>query len=122
MKIYISLNPKKVIRKNYPNFINKNLAIIDIPNFAKQYGYVNYKKDIFQNYILTQEIKKKFKTYYNSRRFKSILYIVDEVDENFIYDIKMFLEEQKIYFLDYVLVDCYDNVDHKMYNYFDDVI
>ena len=122
MEFYISLNNRKTIRKNYPKLIKNKIAFLEISVFAKQKGYENYKEDIYQEYLLYREIKKKLNNFYRSKRFKKIIYIIESIDQDFIYDIKKFFEEENIYFTNYILIDYDDSIDHNLYNYFDTVI
>lgn len=122
MKFYISINGKQTIKKYYPEIINKKIAVINIPEYCSKNQYINYKENMIQQYILMNSIKKMLLSYYKSKRFNSILYIVEEISEDLVYDILKFIKDNKIFFTEYILIDCHDELEHELYNLFNNVI
>ena len=84
MKIFISSDDKKNIKKNYKTYLDKNLAIIDVPVMAKLIKYSEYDGDICVDYVLSQEIEIKIRNIYESKRFDKILYIIDSISIGFV--------------------------------------
>lgn len=122
MKFYISVNDKQTIKKYYPELTNKRLAVINVPEYCNKNQYIDYKNNKIQQYILMNSIKKMFLSYYKSKRFDSLLYIVEDVTEDLLYDIHSFVKDNKIYFTDYILIDCMDEINHELYSLFNNVL
>jgi len=121
MKIFISKEPKKVIKKNY-KIINKEVSIIDVDNLAQSFSVDDYENNIFAKYVLTQEIEKRFKYSYLSKRFKDILYITKDIDEKTINNLRRFLDFNNIYFTEFILIDYTMTVNPELYSEFQNVI
>jgi len=121
MKIFISKDPKKVIKKNY-KIINKEVLIIDVDNLAQSFNIKDYKNNVFAKYVLTQEIEKRFKYSYLSKRFKDVLYITKDINKKTINDLKYFLDYNNIYFTEFILIDYTMTVDPKLYSEFHNII
>ena len=122
MKIFISSDDKKNIKKNYKTYLDKNLAIIDVPVMAKLIKYSEYDGDICVDYVLSQEIEIKIRNIYESKRFDTILYIIDSISIGFVSNFKKYVESKGILFTEYILIDYSQTVDNKIYKYFDNVI
>jgi hypothetical protein len=120
MKIYISEDAKKTIRKNYNKTINyKELAIIDVVNLMK---VIKFENTLYSTYVLNEEIKKQLLNFYSSKRFKHILYLVKKIDDDFLKIFKDFLKDNNIYFTDYIMIDYSGKVNTDLYQDFDYVI
>jgi len=122
MKIFISCDDKKNIKKNYKTYLDKNLAIIDVPVMAKLIKYSDYGGDICVDYVLSQEIEIKIRNIYESKRFDKLLYIIDNISIGFVSNFKKYVESKGILFTEYILIDYNQTIDNKIYKYFDNVI
>lgn len=123
MKIYISCDSKKLIKKNYKDIIDKNTAIVDVPMIAELIRYEDYNGDICADFVLTQEIEKKLKNVYESKRFNKILYLVDNLlNPGFVSNFRLYVERHDIYFTEYTLIDYTQRLDPKVYKHFNNVI
>lgn len=121
MRIFVSVGFNSCIKKNY-KIISKEVAVIDIESITKELSITDYKTNIYSRFILNEEIKKKFNYFYVSKRFKDILYVTKDLDENVIKNLKSFLDENKIYFTEFILIDYFMNIDSKLYSEFQNVI
>ena len=90
MRIFVSVGFNSCIKKNY-KIISKEVAVIDIESITKELSITDYKTNIYSRFILNEEIKKKFNYFYVSKRFKAILYVTRDLDENVIKNLKSFL-------------------------------
>lgn len=122
MKIFITSDDKKNIKKNYKAYLDKNLAIIDVPVMAKLIKYSEYNGDICVDYVLSQEIEIKIRNIYESKRFDKLLYIIDNIGIGFVSNFKKYVESKGILFTEYILIDYSQTIDNKIYKYFDNVI
>lgn len=117
MKIYISEDSRKIIRKNYNKLINyKELGIIDVVSMMKN---MKYQDNIYSTFILNEEIKRKFINFYESKRFKNILYLIKKIDDDFLKNLKEFLKTNNIFFTDYIVIDFTGKIDSNLYRDFD---
>jgi len=121
MKIFISKDSKKIIKKNY-KIINKEVAIIDVENIAKIFYVDNYTTDVYSKFILNYEITKMFKYSYLSKRCKNVLYIVKDINLDLLSNLKIFLDANNIYFTEFILIDFSMSIDSKLYSEFDNII
>ena len=120
MKIYISCDSKKLIKKNYKKLFDKNMAIIDVPMIASLIKHSDYNGDICADYVLTQEIETKLKNIYESKRFNKILYLIDNtITDGFVSVFRKYVEERGIFFTEYTLIDFSQQINSKIYKYFD---
>ena len=98
MKIFISSDGKKNIKKNYKQYLEKKLAIIDVPLMAKLIRYNEYNGDICADYVLSMEIENKIRNIYESKRFDKLLYIIEDINAGFVSNFKKYLENNGILF------------------------
>ncbi len=122
MKIFISSDGKKNIKKNYKQYLEKKLAIIDVPLMAKLIRYNEYNGDICADYVLSMEIENKIRNIYESKRFDKLLYIIEDINAGFVSNFKKYLENNGILFTEYILIDYNQSIDPKIYKYFNNVI
>jgi hypothetical protein len=123
MKIYLTQDDKKTIRKNYPRLINEEMFVIDTLEIVRNlYNKDEIKLDKLNLYLINQVINHNLHSAYNSKRYRNVLYIVDYIDRQFIYSFKKYLKEQHIFVTDFILVDYEQILDSKIYKFFDNVI
>ena len=121
MKVFLSQDSRESIKKNY-KILTDSLAVLDVPAIAEAAAFDKYKEDPFEGYILMQEIMKKFRSIHNSKRFNSLLYIVDVLDREVIFQLQTYFRENDIFIEKFILVDYEQVFDGKIYKFFSDVI
>jgi len=121
MKVFLSQDSRESIKKNY-KILTDSLAVLDVPAIAEAAAFDKYKEDPFEGYILMQEIMKKFRSIHNSKRFNSLLYIVDVLDREVIFQLQTYFRENDIFIEKFILVDYEQVLDGKIYKFFSDVI
>ena len=127
MKIYVSQDDKKTIRKNYHGLITDEMFIIDTPvileeMYPKDENGNSPILDKLDSYMINQLIEKRINSAYNSKRFTNILYLIDKIDRRFIYSFRKYLKENNIYITDFILIDYAQILDEKIYKFFDNVL
>jgi len=129
MRIYLTIEKKKVIYKNYPFLKNNDMAVINIPVILKKIldGIDDIDINI-RNFVLSQEIENRLFSIYRKKKYKGLLYILSEdikpdgIDSGFITLFQNYVEKKGIFFTDYILIDYSQKVDPKIYKYFTKVI
>lgn len=121
MKIFISQENRRTILKNY-KAINRRVSVIDVKNLFELFQIDINKIDIYSRHLINQEIKKQFNNAYRSRRYSNVLYIVDNISHDSICGLKKFLDENNIYFTEFILIDYSMTIDVSLYADFDNVI
>lgn len=128
MKIYITVENKRIIKKNYPSIITKNIAIIDIPSILKNINYDVSVGGISGSFVLSQEIENRLKSIYNNKKYLDLVYILSEqlkpngLDQGFVSNFKQHIETLGIFFTEYILIDYSSKIDPKIYKSFTTVI
>ncbi len=123
MKIYLSQESRKIIRKNYPRLINEEMYIIDTPIIISEFHpEEGYKLDRLDSYMINQIIERRLNAAYQSKRYKNVLYLVDKINRRFLYGFRKYLKESNIFFTDFILLDYSQNLDEKLYKFFDNIL
>ena len=123
MIIYFTLNDKKNIKKNYPDLLNNKFAYIDIPMIYDEICNIEINKDkLSYKFILTQKVESLLQSYYNSKRFNSILYTVFDINLASVSNFKSYMNNMDIYFIEYILLDPDVSIDAKLYKQFDRIL
>lgn len=125
MKIYITQDDRRKIRKYYPEIFTLGMYVIDTPMIKeniKNTLSTHNKIDKYDYFIINEVINKNMHYAYNSKRYGNVLYIVDKVTRTFLYNIRKYLKENDIFFTEFVLIDISENLDRKLYKFFDNVI
>lgn len=121
MKLFLSAESKRSLRKCFRSF--KGFAIIDVPGIRQSLGFQGCVDNIYATHIINMELGKLFQSYYKSKRFTAILYLVDELSEELIIDIKEFLNTEHIHITEFNLMECVSEQNHDyIYRYFDTVV
>ncbi len=120
MKLFLTTDSRDIIRKYYNKFIEKNYTIIDTIELKELFNidFMDKNIDIYKKYILMQELEKQIKSVYYSKRFRSMIYIVDEIDPNFLEVFLKYLEDNQIYFTEMCLIDYSMRIDRELYDNF----
>lgn len=121
MKLYLTIDSKDVLKKYYSKKIEREYNIIDTTELKTLYK-INEKDDIYKNYILSQEIEKQLKNSYTSKRFRSLIYIIENIDNDFIENLIDFLKQEKIYFTEICLIDYNNQIDPNLYDNFNNIL
>lgn len=122
MKIYITTDNKKEIKRFYKGLINKHFAVIDISLIADEMEYDMITDDMCANFVLSKEVEKRIINFYNSKRFHSLLYVIERLDQGFVSNFKKYLESKNVYFTEYFLLDPDQKIDPKIYKHFNNVL
>ena len=77
MEIWIAKGNKKELKKRYP-FL-KNYAIIDIIEILKYLEYeTSVDINVYESFVLNNEIIRRLVAFNNSKRFVNVLFIVED--------------------------------------------
>lgn len=124
MKFYITSQDSKFIKRQYSKIVDKTSFVINTINIVNNIYKNNhklFKNDDFDDFIITDMINKLLKKAYDSKKYNSILYVVEEIDRIFIYSFKKYLKSNNMYIASFNLLDYYQTLDQKIYKFFDEV-
>ena len=121
MKMYVSQDIRKVVKKGYPNIITDKVFVIDTPAIMDELNQEQGNLDKLDKYLFTKAIDKKLQMVYHSKRYRDVLYLVDKLDEKFIFSIQNYLKDNDIYITDFILLDYTVSLNHKIYQCFSNV-
>lgn len=122
MKFYISQDDRRIIKKNYGDIITDKVFIVDAPIIVEHLLQTPTHFDIFDMFLFNQDIYKKLQMVYHSKRFNDILYLVNDIDRQFLFSIKKFLKDNQIYITDFILLDYSQKINTKIYKFFTNVL
>lgn len=124
MRIYFTSESSKRLKKYYKSlYYSQDILIIDLKSIAIKLDCLNYKNDIFQKYILYDYIEQMILKAVKKRKIKNILIIFDsEISLNSLTNFLNFLESNKIYVHELILIDYSNSVDPSLYFYFTNII
>lgn len=121
MNIYITTINDKNIINNILELIDKNIKVIDVSSLLKIYRDKHYNENIIKN-VLSKEIETLLIIYNKNKNVNNVLYIINDIDINFLSNFKEYVEGVGIHSLRYFLVDCFDEFSNEIRDSFDDVI
>lgn len=122
MKLYISQEPKRSLKKCFRSF--QGYGIIDVSQIKEELGYrtSDMKDTIYSTFVINRAIERKILSCYKSKRFSDALMIVESISEGFVPGLKEYLERLNIFFTEYVLLECSDTTEESMHSQFDRVL
>lgn len=120
MQFYITKNNKNIIKKHYFYLFVKEVYFINIENIIlKNNIKLENKYDYF---ILKSFIINEILLAYKRKRYKTIVYIVKNIDRELIYSLRLLLKDLKIFISIFGLIDFKQELDSKIYKFFDTVM
>ncbi len=128
MKLYITIEQKKVIKKNYQYLFDGDTAILDIPSILKEINYDSSIGGISGSFVLGKEIEKRLLSVYKNKRYNNLIYILssklkpDGIDTGFITNFKTYTQSIGVFFIEYNLIDYSQKLDESVYKYFDKIL
>ena len=121
MILYLTIDDIDIIRKNCRNQIKKPYEYISLNEEISCLKCFQYQTNIYQKKILHDLIFEKLKRLHRRKSINSIIYILKEIDSNFIYKFKEFLEDKYLYFTEINLIDFNEQL-RDVYSLFDKII
>lgn len=122
MKLYVTNNNIDILKKYYLKKLDKQYEIINLISEMVLNNCNNYKEDIIQKHILNYYIEKKFLKFHDNKKIRSLIYVVENIDEDFILKLKNFFEDKKLYFTEINLIDYKADIEANLYKYFTKII
>lgn len=123
MKLYITCENKDILRKNYGKIIDRDFVII---NTVEMKTLINLSEDdksnfIYKEYLLFQEIGRLFKNYYQGKRYRSLVYITETIEDELLNNLFGYLRDEKIFFTEINLLDYSNKINSELYSTFSNV-
>src|SRR5437899_1942159 len=108
MKLIISKNERKVLRKIYKDL--KDFIILDKNQIISTLGYTKeeFKDGLYSQLIINTEIKYFLEKAINNKKNKDVIYIMDTLDRTFFLNLFQFLNEKpeiKLKINELILID-----------------
>lgn len=120
MNFYITKNNRKIIKKYYYHLIPKGIFFVDVLDIIRRNNLelkTNYDYFLLKHFILNE-----LKIAQRRKKYNSIVYIVENINRQLIYNVRNLLKENNIFILKFGLIDFKQELDSKIYKFFDIII
>lgn len=122
MILYLTTETVDIIRKYYTKQIEREYEIISVAVESNLLACKDYKTNKFQGYILYKNLLNKLLKFHRNPNIKSVVYIVDNIDEEFLRNFKEHLDKKYIYFTEINLIDYSNRLNGDLYKEFTKII
>jgi len=120
MEIFITENSKSIIRKHYLASLKKEVYYINPSEIIEKNKLdITNKYDLF---ILKNILINEILLAYKRKRYKTIIYFLNKINRESIYNIKMLFKELNLYVSSFNLIDFELKADEAIYKFFDKFI
>ena len=122
MKLYLTVNNSDIIKNYYYSKLESPKEIICLRSEYGRLACQNYKTNIFERYLLHNDIMTKFTRIHIKQNISSLIYIVEDIDEDFIIKLYDTFKKKNIYFTEVNLIDYIGNIDPDLWKYFTNIL